>query len=286
MSITSKAMLAGVAISMWSARKLDRDITDQTNREHAATADAGRYNKMLMPAGALADITTIAGKIRAEHYARTLPWADNGNRILSAVGYADFANVMRGLIADFDNAADAFARDYDGHREQRKRELNGMFKESDYPTADEIRARFRAKARIWPMPDAADFRVDLSAGESERIKAEIQAEFDANVQMAMRDVFTRVADVLARMVDRLKAYAPGSREGNFTGTLVENVRDLVKLVPSLNVTSNATLARICERMERDLCRYDAPALKEDAAIRRDTANAAAEILAEVSDFMA
>ena len=40
-TITEKAMLAGVKISMWSARKLDRKVTDETNRAHNANADAG-----------------------------------------------------------------------------------------------------------------------------------------------------------------------------------------------------------------------------------------------------
>lgn len=286
MSISQKAMLAGVAISAWSARKLDRKVTDDTNRAHHAAADAGRYNKALLAPAALADIVAISGRARTEHYARTLPWSDKGPRILLNVGYADFAKIMRGLQGEFDDAADRFCAGYADMVDAARVRLNGMFDPTDYPDAAEIRARFRFKTQIWPMPDAGDFRVELSQGESERIKAEIQAEFDASIQMAMRDVFSRIADVTGKMAESLPAYTPGQRTGVFRDSLVENVRELVALLPSLNITGDATLERIGKRMQAELCRYDPDALRDDAAVRKETADAATSILAEISDFLA
>ena len=285
MSITEKAMLAGVKISVWSARKLDKRVTDETNIAHNAAADAGRYNKALLSKDALAEIVTISGRARKEHYARTLPWADNGNRILSSAGYADFARVMRDLGAEFDAAVDKFVDGYESYVADARVRLNGMFDASDYPDAREIRRKFSFKRQIWPMPDASDFRVDLSAGEASRIRDDIQAEFDAALQMAMRDVFERIADHVGKMAERLSTYtgAPGEK---MYESVVGNVRDLVALLPSLNITGDATLARIGERMTKELCRYDVDALKDDATVRRATADAAAEILKEVSDFMA
>lgn len=285
MTITEKAMLAGVKISMWSARKLDRKVTDETNLAHNANADAGRYNKALLSSDALAEIVTIAGRARKEHYARTLPWADNGNRILSAVGYAEFASVMRGLGAEFDSAVDRFVAGYPAFVDDARVRLNGMFDASDYPDASDVRSRFSFKRQIWPMPDAADFRVDLSAGESQRIRDDIAAEFASSVQMATRDIFQRIAETVGHMAEKLKSFSgqPGERMHE---SLVGNVRDLVKLLPSLNITGDATLTRLTERMEASLCQYDKDALRDDANLRKVTADAAAEILREVSDFMA
>lgn len=286
MSINQKAMLAGVKISMWSARKLDRKVTDETNRAHNAQADAGRYNKALISKGALAEIVTIQGKARAEHYARTLPWADNGNRILSSAGYAEFSAVMRKLGDEFNAAVDKFVANYSAFVDDARVRLNGMFDETDYPAADEIRARFSFKKQIWPMPDAADFRVDISQGEADRIRAEIASEFDSAMQMAQRDVFIRIADAVGAMADKLKGYQPGQSTGVFRDSLVGNVRELVALLPSLNVSGNATLDKITERMAKELCRFDADALREDATVRRETADAASAILAEIGDFIA
>ena len=286
MSINQKAMLAGVKIQVWSARKLDRKVTDDTNRAHNAQADAGRYNKALISKDALAEIVAISNRARKEHYARTLPWADNGNRILSASGYADFANIMRELGDEFDAAVRKFLANYDAFVADARIRLNGMFDASDYPASDEIARRFSFKKQIWPMPDASDFRVDLSAGESDRVRAEIAAEFDSAMQMAMRDVFERIADCVGKMSEKLKPTAGDAKAEIFRDSMVGNIRELVGLLPSLNVTCNATLDRIGQRMERELCRYEPDALRDDKQARQDTKTAADEILAEIADFIA
>lgn len=290
MTISQKAMLAGVKISAWSARKLDRKITDEVNATHAASADAGRYNKALISKAALAEIMTIAGRARAEHYARTLPWADNGNRILPSAGYQAFAACMRKLGEEFDAAVSKFVAGYPAFVDDARVQLNGMFNADDYPAPDEIARKFSFKRQIWPMPDSADFRVDLSEGEADRIREDIKAEFDAAVQMAMRDVYSRIAEVVSAMSEKLRAYRPAlgkgdKAEGIFRDSLVGNIRDLVTLLPSLNMTGDATLAKITARMEK-LCRYDAEDLRDDATVRNQTADAAAEILAEVNEFLA
>ncbi|CAM5998721.1 unnamed protein product [Sphagnum balticum] len=51
-TLITRAMLASLRISSWSARKYDKRVTEETNRSHGADSDAGRYNKMLQPGDA------------------------------------------------------------------------------------------------------------------------------------------------------------------------------------------------------------------------------------------
>ena len=53
--LSRKAVLVSVNISQWTARKLDREVTDEVNASHGAQKDAGRYNKLLLEKEALAD---------------------------------------------------------------------------------------------------------------------------------------------------------------------------------------------------------------------------------------
>jgi hypothetical protein len=48
----TRAMLVSLRISAWSARKYDKKISLEVAANHGASADAGRYNKYLMPADA------------------------------------------------------------------------------------------------------------------------------------------------------------------------------------------------------------------------------------------
>lgn len=289
--ISERAMLAGLHVRQWTARKLDRKVTDKANTDHGARADAGRFNKALLSKDALADIASAVNAARTEHYARTLPWADDGARILSAAGYLAYANCMRDLRGKFDAAVSEFVGNYAAFVADSQARLGTMFNAADYPPADEIRTRFAFGVNILPMPDAGDFRVDLAEGQAEAIRADIAARMQEATDAAMRDVFQRVADKVGAMVERLNAYKPGAgkgdkAEGIFRDSLVENVRDLVALLPSLNLTGDPALDAIGQRMAQELCRHDADALRDDTAVRNETAKAAAAILADVSDYLA
>jgi hypothetical protein len=52
-SLCSRAMLCLLSISMWSARKYDREASEEIAQRHGAQPDAGRYNKVLLPKEAL-----------------------------------------------------------------------------------------------------------------------------------------------------------------------------------------------------------------------------------------
>ena len=72
-SLSSRAMLCSLSISMWSARKHDPDASQEIAQRHGAHADAGRYHKVLLPKEALAEVQKIVSDARQEHYFMTLP---------------------------------------------------------------------------------------------------------------------------------------------------------------------------------------------------------------------
>lgn len=288
--LAERAMLASVRIAHWSGRKLDKRVTAETNARHNAAADAGRYNKALLSKEAIADVLRVENSARAEHYARTLPWRDDGARILSAAGYLDYADKMRGLRAEFDSAVESFVAGYPDFVEAARARLNGMFDPADYPGPDDIRGRFRFSVDISPVPDAADFRVAIGDAQAAAVRADLERRSDEALQAAMRDAWQRVADATGRMVERLRAYQPGAdgkkAEGVFRDSLVENVRELAGLLPTLNIAGSPDLARMAERLQADLCEADADQLRESDNMREKTADAAAAILADVSAFLA
>lgn len=89
-AIASRAMLANVSI--WEARKQDKKLTAEVNHAHNAKDDTARVHKSLISRAALSAIDGIAREARRMHYARTLPWADSGTRILSNEGFAAWAD--------------------------------------------------------------------------------------------------------------------------------------------------------------------------------------------------
>jgi len=76
-----------------------RSASEETAQRHGAQADAGRYHKVLLPKAALAEVHKIVSDARQEHYFMTLPWDDNGYRVLPAAAYMDHTEKMRELAS-------------------------------------------------------------------------------------------------------------------------------------------------------------------------------------------
>lgn len=288
--LASRAMLAHVTVSQWSARKLDKGATAETNERHGASADAGRFNKALIAREALATIQSAAGAARTLHYAMTLPWLDDGARILPAAAYQAYSEKMRVHRVEFESAVDSFTSGYDSFVEASRKRLGTMFKAEDYPTAAEIRAKFAFGVRILPMPDASDFRVVLADSQAADIRAEIETAQRSALDNAMRDAWGRLTNVVGAMAGKLADYKPASTtqraEGVFRDSLVENVKEMVEILPAFNLTGDAFMSDVVERMRRQLCAHTADTLRQDAKARNETAAAAAAIMADVAQYLA
>jgi hypothetical protein len=288
--LSSRAMLASVKISAWSARRVDKRVTAETNAAHYAAPDAGRYNKTLLAKDALAAITSAASAARLKHYALTLPWLDDGARILPAASYDTYADSMRDLRATFDAAVADFIAAYPAFITDARHRLGAMFNADDYPAPDDIASRFAFSTRVLPMPDARDFRVDVGDAAAAAIRDDIERATVEALAGAQRDCFQRVADVVGHMAEKLAAYKPAARdgarvEGIFRDSLIANVRDLADALPALNITGDSTLSAIAERMAR-LCEADADTLRQSDTLRADTAARAAAILSDVESYLA
>ena len=83
MNLTHDAMLVSLRISAWSGRQYDRKASNHVAVHHEASASAGRYNKCLLPKAAFAALTATMSKARSSHYEQTLPWDDQGSRLLT-----------------------------------------------------------------------------------------------------------------------------------------------------------------------------------------------------------
>lgn len=282
----AKAMLASVKIRMWQAKKLDRKVTDETNRAHGAKANAGRYTKNLMDCPELAEIARHGSAARATLYQFTSPFGDNGQRLLTVKARDQFRAAMDVHEYDFGKAADAFAAVYPNLLEQEPARLGDLFNADDYPKPSEIRSRFVLRRRILPMPESTGFRADLPEDERAKIKAEMEADIQETLADAMRDIHKRILEPVRLMAEKLDSYKPSSgkkgekSEGVFRDSLVDNVSEILELLPLLDVTGSADIASLGEKL-KELTRYDAAMLRDDALARAEIQAKAAALAAAV-----
>jgi hypothetical protein len=288
--LAKKAVLATLNISRWSARRLDRQITEEVNDSHGAVADAGRYNKLLVNRAALKPIWQIANAARSLHMQMTQPWIDDGSRILPAALYLKYSEQMSKLRQQYEVEVAKFCNDYPDHVAARKQELNGMFRDEDYPSYREISSKFGFAVRVVNVPDASDFRVDLAQEHADDIRADIERHMKAALQSAMEESVRRIIDVVGNLAKRLRERdareEKEERASALHASLIENVRELADLLPAFNLTDDPELSKITDRIVNELCVEDMEALKANPATRDSVATSAEAILAEASAWMA
>jgi len=280
-NLSSKAVLVGIAISGWQARKYDRKISAEVAQQHAATSDAGRFNKCLLPGGAESyDAVHKKGReLRTFYYENTLPWSKDGQRILPTANYDKFSSGVRAFRRDYEFLAREFVREYPILKEDARLLLNGMFQESDYPDPSAMMGKFSVAVETLPLPSAADFRVDLGQSEIERIQAELQARLQHEFTNANKDLWDRLSLAVANIKGRLQV-----PDAKFHDTLISNLQDLVNLIPNLNVTGDANLDAMLKRCEV-LISHSPNTLRNDTVTRAEVAQQAAEISEIMSAYM-
>jgi hypothetical protein len=287
--LSRKATLVSVNIKQWTARKLDKKVTKETNQRHNAADDAGNYNKLLLEKKRLEKITGIVSKARVLHYTLTKPWCDEGMRILPNVLHGRFVNEFRVLEREFADAVDDFCRDYPNFVEERKNKLRGMFDPNDYPSVRDIRSKFNLGYHTFPVPEADDFRSDvLDQDTIEDIKREIAETSDAVLTGAMTDTKDQIVKVVGHMSKKLAEYADkkeGDRTGTFRDTLVENVRELADLLPAFNFDNDPAFDKLVKRIQKELCVEDAKTLRTDVNVRDTVKKSADDILKDVESLL-
>jgi hypothetical protein len=288
--LSTKAVLASLNISTWTARRADATVTDEVHKQHNASQDAGRYWKRLIDKSAMAAIGSAKSKARDFHYLHTLPWRDDGSRVLPTALFIDYARAMKEFRLEFEAAAETFCREYPGFIDRARRDLNGMFNAADYPDADSIRAKFGFDVTIMKCPDANDdFRTSIPEEFVDDLRSDLEAKMRDVVNGTLRDAGARVIELVGRMADRLKSYQPATDDAPaknpFRDSTVENVQELATLLPAFNLTGDPKLAKIIDGV-RALATFDADQLRQNDSARMTAAAKADAILADVSSFIA
>jgi len=280
MSLANKALLVSLNISLWTARKLDKQESAAVALKHGAIEGAARVNKSLLPgAQSLRDITLLAGTIRTDYYQLTLPWAEE-LRIIKADGYLGFTQVVARHRTNWDRHVEKFLGEYPELRETARENLNGFYNHDDYPEPHKVAQKFQMDVAFYPVPEANDWRVNLSDAETDFLRQQIEEKVMASQGRAMKEAWDRIFKVVEKAHLRLS-----NPEGRIYESLVENARELCEILPSLNIADDPNLERMRREVERELCDYHVDDLRKNEGTRLAVADKMKEIMDKMGPFM-
>lgn len=277
--LQARATLVSLPISVWTGTITDKDATNETLANHQAMQGMAKTRKNLVQKQALAPIITARGNAKTYFYSRTLPWSDNGFRILPTAEFFEFTAQITRMKDEFNCAVSRFLASYSEEREQARALLGSLYKDSDYPDVDRLSNQFSFDVKFLPIPSASDFRVNLPDSALREMRQSTEASIASATMDAQRDLWRRLADPLKSLFA-----AMSDPEARFTSTKLSNVVDVAALVPNLNLSDDEELNALATAASELVSRFTCDGVKESKSDRAKLADGAKEILAKFSAY--
>jgi hypothetical protein len=266
-SIASSAMLVELSISTWTARKLDKKVSTQVDLDNGAKTKVVNANKNLMAGtGVLDTIVKYAANARAWHLSQTLPWTDNGSRLLPMSNFVNYKKQLGELEANYEALVDKFIIAYPNLVSAAAFQLGTLFDRNEYPDESSLKKKFKFTYSFFPVPTAGDFRIDINEEAKAEIMANCNSAYQDRLNNAMREAWSRLHECLSRMSERLTDNADGSRK-IFRDSLVENGVELVTMLKHLNITQDPKLELARRELQSAIGAHDLDSLRDNSNAR-------------------
>ena len=305
-SISSAAMLGSINISVWEARKQDRKTAEEVTQSKGARSKraATVHKHLFSECPALEAIKSLRGEVRNWFNTQTLPWDDNGRRLITTAQYLNVMGQAAKYQQRFEDLTRVFVNTYATEISKQAFEMGALFDRAEYPPESEVSAKFRFSFAIEPVPESGDFRVDIGAAAAADLKDQYEKATQLRVAGAMADAWDRIKTQVEWVQERMTAvleHDPDAvekiEEKDDTGAVVsveikkkrrpklydsmlEQGLELTALLRDLNVTGDPRLEAARVALETALSRVDMDSLKESPELQKATRSAMQNILSE------
>lgn len=251
--IAKRYKITTLNTAAWRATRLHKQETKEENERHG-TGDAAKVLLRLTNHEALQAIYKLHARAHHEHRRLTVPSVQDGMRLVPAGREFNHSNVMAEYAERTEKLIEAFITDYPSERAAAKMRLNGLWDESMWPDEDHIREKFGFWVRYLACPTDGEWKEWL----------------DESARAADLEVRERIEESLRRVAERC-----GNLEGRLFRSVFTNLRELVDLVPDLDVFGKY---KDVVKEARELANYDAEEVKDDADTRKEISKRAEELL--------
>jgi hypothetical protein len=278
MGIANTSMLVNITISVWTGRKLDKQVSAEVDVAKSTKTRAGNYHKNLF-AGVdeLAAVGRVRGNTRTWFHEQTLPWSDGGDRLLTMSNFKDFKDQLKIFEVEFEDSVKTFCDKYPTLISTQAFTMGALFDRSEYPDVDDIANKFALRYTFSPVPEVGDWRVDANAEDKKELEEHYRQAYDDRLGSTTRDLWDRLHGVLTHMADRL-ADTPEGEKKIFRDSLLETPVKLCELLTKLNVMNDPKLEAARKSLESAICNIDIKDLRKSQGARLEVKTQVDEIL--------
>lgn len=238
--IQARALLVRLTVNSWQPRIVDRDATDELQRRHESHPAAAEVRKRLLAKDDMRGITAATSHIREEHYKMTLPWDDQGMRVLPVARHRAYEDAMQSAFDARMRAVDALLENYDEAIADARLMLGSLFAEGDYPSRGEVREKYAAACEYQAIPRGQHLEAILEHSDFVAIRDSIERNADVRMRHAVSDVFRRFRKAVAKLAKHIDP--DGNRRVH--ASVLEGLREVVASAAALNVTEDPDIAAV------------------------------------------
>jgi hypothetical protein len=282
MSIRNQAMLVNLTVHGWNPSKEDVSITSETNINHNASSNAGRYIKRIIATQYTNPISAAERRIRVYVQQNTVPWDDFGFRALRSDMFFKFREGFDKAVSEYEATVNTFIKEYERIVNAQKAELGTMFKESDYPDSSTVRGKYGADLTIRPIQESENFIVQATDDDAAYIKEKMEKDVLSSMQNALAEPWDRLYETISDVARRL-ALSPEVKDGVFTKAVTKKLEKLLDQLPLLNISGDPHLDELNEQARKLL--VEPADLRIFPRARAEAKETADDILKKMSGYL-
>jgi hypothetical protein len=283
-AVRATAMLADLTISVWSAERNDAKIMERVRQDAGATGNVGRAIKNLL-AGADNNLKATQAAFRAvrdSHIRLTLPWVSDphalrlrGPRLLPNMLFERYTKEIQAKKRVATQALDAFVAGYDDDVATARANLAALA-DADYPTAEQVRSLFRVVVDFEPIPAGSSFK-GLPPHFATKLGENLRLRQENMVKAAQTAMFEEVRERIAKLAEKM-----ADQDATFKASTVENVQELLVLLPGWNVAGNDRVSEIADDIKSMIAGISPKQIRNEPPLRKDIASQAQQVLDKLS----
>ncbi len=291
-SLATSSMLVSVDVSIWTATKQDRGISEEVTTMKNAESGTGKFTKNLFAKNPkhktkhhrIVNLQQLVNKWAKES---TYRWNKTQN-LLPTVDLEKFKAEYEKYESEFTTAVEDFLENYQTLVSDEKFKQGDMFDENDYPSIEVLRQKFKMRLYVAEVP-SHDFRCQVSQDTADDLRVEYQQQANDIVNKVLTQQKVRIVDFLSRLSSNIDEDEKVDKNGNTTykkkpikRKLVNEIRDWVKTTKDFNPSNDSNLSNVANDIEKVMSGVSTELLRDSDSTRAEVKQGIDDILSKFS----
>lgn len=289
-SLASSAVLVSVDISVWSATKQDRGISDEVTTAKNADKSAGRYVKNLLANHPKHKaVVNYRQTIYNWLQRRTYKWNQSQN-LLPSVDVPKFKQEYHEHNLAFHDLVDSLVMDYDSIVSDMAFKQGDMFNRGDYPTKEQVASKFSLNLYVSEVP-TNDFRCGIAQDIAEDLFTSLSNQSARIIDSIAQEQSERMVEVMESIShccghdekERADGEVVTKRRKIYEGT-IQKALEMCESFKRFNLKNDSELEQARASLEKVLNGVKAEDIRDSDAVRHHVKEGIDDILSKFSSF--